>query len=222
MPELGESVTDTHDETAEQQADITRLLLHHIQAPISGTQCLRGVLPAPDSAAAIRIVTGAAGAYEPTELIGYEFPLDASGDQVTARDVLGMLRTLLTGTHIYPNHQLGSVMGMTLVQVDPTSVNVAADTSDERAFGFLRALVYPYTEEEPEPRLRGFLLRGQDQLRLYVDLDDASHVIAVDIRTSGATTALLAALPSLLTEELRTSIDEADPHCSRAVDLTDW
>ncbi|WP_276202479.1 hypothetical protein [Streptomyces pathocidini] len=43
-------------------------------------------------------------------------------------------------------------------------------------------------------------------------------MIAADVCPGGA----LAALPSLLDEEWRTSVDTDDPHCSRVVDLTDW
>ena len=49
-----------------------------------------------------------------------------------------------------------------------------------------------------------------------------SGVIAADIRLSGALTALIAALPSLITEKERMTQDETDPHCSHVVDLTGW
>ncbi|MGW6634081.1 hypothetical protein [Streptomyces cyaneofuscatus] len=59
----------------------------------------------------------------------------------------------------------------------------------------------PWTEEQPEPRLRGFLQRAPDRLRLYLDRgEDPDVVAAADVRTSGALTALLAALPSLIEE----------------------
>lgn len=63
-----------HEEIAEQQADITCLLLHHIQAPLPGNQCIRGVLPAPESAEAVRIATGPEDAYTPGRLVAYEIP----------------------------------------------------------------------------------------------------------------------------------------------------
>ncbi|MFH8515687.1 hypothetical protein ACH4CE_11330 [Streptomyces gelaticus] len=47
-------------------------------------------------------------------------------------------------------------------------------------------------------------------------------MIAADVRPSGAVTALLAALPSLITEEERMVVDSSDPHCSCVVDLTYW
>ncbi|MCQ8186713.1 hypothetical protein [Streptomyces rugosispiralis] len=48
-------------------------------------------------------------------------------------------------------------------------------------------------------------------------------MVAADVRLSGALTALLAALPSLIEEMERTVPGEIDdPHCSRLIDLTDW
>ncbi|WP_158080300.1 hypothetical protein [Streptomyces sparsogenes] len=47
-------------------------------------------------------------------------------------------------------------------------------------------------------------------------------MIAADVRPSGAITALLAALPSLITEEERMTTDATDPHCSCVMDLTHW
>lgn len=210
-----------HEEIAEQQADITRLLLHHIQVPLTGTQYIRGVLPAPAPAEAIRIVTGAADAYAPEHLTAYEIPLRAD-DVLTAYDITGILRTLHTGTHIYPSDCIGTVMGMTLVHVDPATVEAAASTPDDNALAILRSFAQPFTEEQPDPRLRGFLFLDPDRLRLYLDTQDAPGVIAADVRPGGAVTALVAALPSLIAEEGRMMVDGTDPHCSRVVDLTDW
>jgi hypothetical protein len=46
--------------------------------------------------------------------------------------------------------------------------------------------------------------------------------VAVDVRLTGALTALLAALPALVREEERWRTDETDPHCVHMVDLTAW
>ncbi|MET9915990.1 hypothetical protein ABZZ04_02770 [Streptomyces sp. NPDC006435] len=46
--------------------------------------------------------------------------------------------------------------------------------------------------------------------------------VAVGVRLTGALTALLAALPSLVREEERWTTDETDPRCVHAVDLTAW
>lgn len=181
-----------HEEIAEQQADITRLLLHHIQASLAGAQYIRGILPAPVPAEAARVVTGAEAAYTPDQLTSYEIPLRSDGDLLTAD---GILRTLHTRTRVYSSDSISTVMGMTLVSVDPTSVDPAASTPDDNALTILRCIAHPFTEERPDPRLRGFLFLDPDRLRLYLDTEHTPGVIAADVRPSGAITALLAALP---------------------------
>ncbi len=99
--------------------------------------------------------------------------------------------------------------------------------ADDNGLTILRSLTHPWTEEQPDPRLRGFLFLDRDRLRLYLDTEDLPGVIAADVRPSGALTALLAALPSLITEEERMTVermtvDGTDPHCSCVVDLTRW
>ncbi|MFF8387358.1 hypothetical protein ACF053_27460 [Streptomyces kanasensis] len=212
-----------HEEIAEQQADITCLLLHHIQAPLPGDQYIRGVLPALESVKAIRIATGPEDAYTPDRLVAYEIPLRTDGDFITSYEIISILRALLhSGTRIYPSDRVGTVMGMTLVHVDPTTVEMAPSTPDDNALTILRSITQPFTEDQPDPRLRGFFFLDQDRLRLYLDTQDATGVIAADVRPSGAITALLAALPSLIAEEERMRVDSADPHCTRVIDLTDW
>ncbi|CAL9291627.1 hypothetical protein SUDANB25_01932 [Streptomyces sp. SudanB25_2051] len=210
------------EEIAEQQADITGLLLHHVQAPLVGASHIRGVLPVPAPAEAVRVVTGEADAYAPDRLTAYEVPLRVNGDTLTAYDIIGILRTLHTGPHVHPGVRVGSVMGVPLVQVDPAAVEAAPPTGEDNALTILRTLTRPFTEERPDPRLRGFLFLERDRLRLYVDGRVTPWVIAADVRPSGAVTALLAALPSLITEEERRTPRGADPHCSSVVDLTGW
>ncbi|SCF84062.1 hypothetical protein GA0115254_118852 [Streptomyces sp. Ncost-T10-10d] len=113
-------------------------------------------------------------------------------------------------------------MGMTLLRVDPTTVEAAPFTPDDWSFTLLRCLAYPSAEERHAARLRGFLFMEGGPLRLYLDSEDVSGVITADVHPGGALTALLAALPSLLGEEWRTSAGADDPHCTYVVDLTDW
>lgn len=133
-----------------------------------------------------------------------------------------IVNAALAGTHIYPGIRVSTVMGMTLVHVDPEEEDPVPPGPNDNAFTILRTLTYPYSEEEPLLRLRGFLLRDPDLLRLYFDSVGTIEVTAADVRPSGAITALLAALPDLITEEGRTVPDNTDPHCSRLVDVTDW
>ncbi|NBE52967.1 hypothetical protein [Streptomyces boluensis] len=213
------------DDIAEQQADLTRLLLHYLHQPLPGESHIKGVLPAPPPTEAIRIVTGPSGTHDPDELTAWQIPLYEPGDPdsaLGADHLLGILRALHTGTQIYSSDIIDTVMGMPLVHVDPTQLHPIAPSADDNAFTILRTLTCPWTEEQPALRLRGFLGRGPDRLRLYVDADQDTDVVAADVRPSGALTALLAALPSLITEEERTTPADADPHCSRLVDVTDW
>lgn len=212
-------MTLIYQEIADQQVSITRLLIHHIHAPLVDGQYIRGILPVQPPAAAIRVATGVESAHTPDEMIAYEIPLGEVDDLRTAYCVTGILRTLLTGTQTYPS---GSMMGMTLVYVDPETLEMSAPTQDDEALRILRSLAQPFTDEEPEPRLRGFLFLEQDRLRLYLDTENTPGVIAADVRPSGAVTAVVAALPSLIAERGRAKEDTADPHCSVVVDLTDW
>ncbi|MER7050115.1 hypothetical protein [Streptomyces jumonjinensis] len=144
-----------------------------------------------------------------------------NGDDILPPSTLtGILRTLHTGTHIHPSRSISSVMGMTLVHVELTSLEPADPTPEDTALTFLHARAF--REEQPEPRLLGFLLNGKNRLRLYFDTEEADGAVAADVRTSGALTALIAALPSLIAKEERMTVDDTDPHCARVMDLTGW
>ncbi|MCK9875438.1 hypothetical protein MXD59_06535 [Frankia sp. Ag45/Mut15] len=220
-------MTSTYDGLVEQQADITCLLLHHVQTPLlpaarDDTVYLRGVLPIPPPAAAIRLVTGDEAAHTPDRLTAYEFPLHVNGQNLTAGDLLAILRTLTSGPHYFSSDNVTTMMGMTLVRPDPTTIASAAEALDDRALTILRCVAQPFTGERPDPLLRGFLFLEQDLLRLYLDTAERPDVLAVDVRPSGAVTALIAALPTLITEKERKVEIDTDPHCSHRMDLTFW
>ncbi|MFJ7995666.1 hypothetical protein ACIQ7D_00565 [Streptomyces sp. NPDC096310] len=59
-------------------------------------------------------------------------------------------------------------------------------------------------------------------MRLHLGAEKADGLIAADLKLTGALTALLAALPSLVGEEERRMADASDPHRVHTVDLTDW
>ncbi len=223
MPEWDKSVTDEYEEIVEQQADITDLLLHHVYAPLIEDQHVRGVLPAPPTTDAVRVVLGDKGEYATDRLTAYEIPLRVDDELRTPHDVAALLRTVHTGTHIYPGDRVSSVMGMPLFTVDPTTVEPAPFSNDDWTLTLLRCLTSSSTEERPRARLCGFVFLAPDRLRLYLDADEEAlpGMTAADVRPGGALTALLASLPSLLDEEWLTTTDAGDPHCSRVVDLTD-
>ncbi|WP_335937677.1 hypothetical protein [Streptomyces sp. PTD5-9] len=203
-------------ETVEQQAYLTQFLLDYTAVPLVDGTFLRGVLPTRD---AVRIVTGGVDAVAPDELVAYEVPLvDDDDEPVTAPLVLGWTRTLASGCPPQPD---ASVMGMALVRVDPSAVEPAPPTSTDRVLRVLRTLAWPFAETPPSPPLCGFLLTGQDSMRLYIAVEEAAGPVAVDVRLTGALTALLAALPTLVQERERWT-PGTDPHCAHAVDLTTW
>ncbi|MFF8912645.1 hypothetical protein ACF08M_04780 [Streptomyces sp. NPDC015032] len=206
----------TCGETVEQQAYLTRFLLDYTAASLVGGTFLRGVLPTRD---AVRVVTGTGDAMAPDALVVYEVPLmDDDDEPVTAPLVLGWARTLAAGD---PPHPDASVMGMALVRVNTSAVEPAPPTSTDRVLRVLRTLAWPSTETPPSPPLCGFLLDQEDGMRLYIAVEEANGLIAVDVRLTGALTALLAALPTLVHEKERWTPD-TDPHCTHAIDLTAW
>ncbi|MFJ8002542.1 hypothetical protein ACIQ7D_36480 [Streptomyces sp. NPDC096310] len=217
MPELDQRVSGPGDETVEQHAYLTRFLLDYTAVPLTGAVFLRGLLPAPDT---VRIVTGAADATAPRELTAYEIPLsDADDEPLTAPLLLGWTRTFASSTH---PHTDASVMDIPLITVDTSALEPAAPTDTDQALRILRTLAWPFIEIPPDPALCGFLLTGQDRIRLYLATEKADGLTAADVRLTGALTALLAALPSLIGEKERWRTDPLDPHCAHAVDLTTW
>ncbi|WP_445395005.1 hypothetical protein ACSMX9_17360 [Streptomyces sp. LE64] len=209
-------------EVVEHQAELVALLLHHVHTPFAEQAHLRGVLPGPRSAESIRIVVGPRGSVDRKDLVAYEFPLRTDGEHLTAHHLVGQLRTLLSRTRLHSGSRVGETLGMLLVPVDPRKVPVAPPVPEDEVLRMLRTLAAPLPVEAPGTRLCGFLALSEDRLRLYLSAEDFPDVIAADTRTSGAVTALLAALPSLITETERWTVDTADPHCAHLVDLTHW
>ncbi|MEV0091434.1 hypothetical protein [Streptomyces sp. NPDC050738] len=214
-------VSEDDREIEELQVEVAGLLLNFVYAPLLEDQHVRGVLPAPSNSPAVRAVLGDGGECAPAQLTAYEIPLRDGEELRTAHDVVALLRAVHTGTHIYPGNRVTSTMGMDLYLVHPEQVKEAPFTTDDWSATLLRCLARP-SAESADSHLRGFLFREDGLLRLYMDSDEIPGVVAADVRPGGALTALLAALPSLLGEEWRTSEAADDPHCRYLVDLTDW
>ncbi|MEV1023143.1 hypothetical protein [Streptomyces sp. NPDC050264] len=214
-------VSEDGQEIEDMQAEAAGLLLDFVYAPLLQDQHVRGFLPAPSRAPAVRAVLGGRHECSPGRLTAYEIPLRAGEELRTTHDIVGLLRAVHTGTHIYSANRVTSVMGMDLYLVDPDQVQQAPFTTDDWSATLLRCLARPSTEHVTS-QLRGFLFREGGLLRLYMGSDEVVGVVAADVRPGGALTALLAALPSLLGEEWRTADAADDPHCQYLVDLTDW
>ncbi|MFI5474129.1 hypothetical protein ACIA6D_28305 [Streptomyces cacaoi] len=214
------------EETAHDQADLIPLMLQHLHAPLVGTSYVRGVLPAPGGADAVRVAVGPVSAVGTGELALYEFPLLVGEDCVTAYDVIGMLRTLCGEGGRSAGTGTGTVMGMPLVRVEPAVVPRADETAADRGLRLVRTLVGATCFDEnhsTDPLLHGFLFLDQERVRLYFRADGLPGVTAADVRTTGALTALIAALPSLVRGEVEQTVaDDGDPHCARVLDVTYW
>ncbi|MEV6192732.1 hypothetical protein AB0M19_10015 [Streptomyces sp. NPDC051920] len=208
-PAGGAGWTDPEDR--EQQADVTRRLLYHLNAPVADHCRLLGVLPAPG---AVRIAIRAGEGEHVMDLL-YEIP----NDTVTPYWIPGLLRTVLTGPRIHSGSDVDEVMGMTLVRLRPEEITPDPEPEQGRALTVVRALSGPGDDENPF--LIGFLMRGDGLLRLYVQRADRPGVIGADIRlTEIPATALIASLPSLVEEEQYRRPAPDDPHCDLLVDLT--
>lgn len=218
---MSDPVSEDEHEIAELQVEVASRLLEFVRAPLLGDQHVRGVLPAPDGAPAVRGVLGDRGECAPARLTAYQIPLGAGDGLCTSHDVVSLLRAAHTGTRRYPSDEVTSVMGMDLFLVDPARVEETPFTNDDWTSTLLRCLAFP-SEELFGTRLRGFLFREPDLLRLYMDSDEVPGVTAADVRPGGALTALLAVLPSMLGEDWLVADSADDPHCRRLVDLTEW
>lgn len=209
------------ENAAESQSAITRVLVPHLPTPLPNGHHLRGALPTPTHS--IRLVTGPRTAYAPQDLTAWEMPLDNGVEGLTPWAAWAALRSLHTPGTPAPQ-RTGEILGMPLTQVNPWNLTPAPPTRDGAAFVALYALTHPATQPTPRnPRLRGFLLRSPDLLRLYVDRErDGTKVTAADVRPTGAMTALLAALDCLLDEDQHRRVPTDDPHCTRLLDFTDW
>ncbi|MCX4990357.1 MULTISPECIES: hypothetical protein [unclassified Streptomyces] len=203
----------TDPEDREQQADVTRRLLYHLNAPVAEHCRLLGVLPAPG---AVRIAIRAGEGEHVMNLL-YEIP----NDTVTPYWIPGLLRTVLTGPQIYSSSDVDEVMGMTLIRLRPEEITPDPEPEQGRALTVVRALAGPGDDENPF--LIGFLMHGDGLLRLYVQRPDRPGIIGADIRlTETPATALIASLPSLVEEEQYQRPAPEDPHCDLLVDLTNW
>ncbi|WP_445401232.1 hypothetical protein ACSMX9_08320 [Streptomyces sp. LE64] len=218
----GRSPADTDpgevEELGELQVAIAELLLRHVWAPLVGDQHVRGVLPAPDGAEAVRVVVGPRrGSRHP---VAYEVPLRAEdGDLRTTYSVVALLRAQLAV--VGSLRTVGTVMGMPLARVDPEAVGEAPFTKDDWAETLLSTLARPRREGRSRVRLRGYLFRAPERLRLYLDSSGVVGVIAADVRPGGALTALLAMLSPFDEEEWRRDEGADDPHATRVFDYTD-
>ncbi|WP_299528325.1 hypothetical protein [uncultured Streptomyces sp.] len=116
---MNKPVNEDDHEIEDLQREVAGLLLEYVYAPLLEDQHVRGVLPAPEGAPAVRVALGDRDECVPSRLTMYEIPLGAGDELRTSHDVVALLRAAHTGTHIYPSDRVTSVMGMDLYLVDP-------------------------------------------------------------------------------------------------------
>ncbi|WP_328876861.1 hypothetical protein [Streptomyces sp. NBC_00299] len=202
----------TDPEHRQQQAAVTRLLLYYLNAPIAENCRLRGVLPAPG---AVRVAVHA-GDDEEGATFHYEIPHDA----VAPYYIPGLLRTVLAGTQLYGSDDISEAMGMTVIHLHPEKITPDPEPDQGQALTALRALSDP--GEDEHPFLVGFLMLDNSLMRLYVQRPDQPGIIGADTPLTGAPTALIASLPTLIDEEQYQRPAADDPHCDLLADLTNW
>ncbi|MFJ6725710.1 hypothetical protein ACIQPQ_12405 [Streptomyces sp. NPDC091281] len=200
-------------EDHEEQASVTRRLLYFLNGRLAPRCRLRGVLPAPG---AVRVAVRVGKRKDAVDFL-YEIPHGA----VSTYALPGLLRAVLTGRRLHSSSDVGEVMGMTLIRLHPERIVADPEPAAGRALTAVRALAEPAADAE-DPFLVGFLMRDDGLLRLYVRPTDGPGVLGADVPLAESpSTALLAALPSLVEEPGRLRPSPDDPHCDLLADLTD-
>ncbi|MER7998887.1 hypothetical protein [Streptomyces sp. NPDC095613] len=226
---------------AEAHRAVMARLLHFVCAPLAGTgsgevRLVRGVLQPPGRPRTTRVVT-----WDGEDLgtsSAYDLPLtDRDGARVPWSVMIATLRQVVASSVELPTTD-GSIPGGPTVPV--------VDVGD-RAFQWfehptfdltdaLHAAAYAVTPgarlDTPGERLRlsGFLLLDAGTARLYVDEPSLSGRIGLDVALRDeeglpvvGNTALTAALPSLVPDELEWNTSPAqDPYCTAVYDFTHW
>ncbi|MFE7676528.1 hypothetical protein ACFU5N_30490 [Streptomyces albidoflavus] len=217
MPEPEEKPGRAAAEVAAAQARVAGRLLHVLLDPVQGDTYVRGVLPAPDGAPAVRVVTGKS----PAGLEGaslWQVPL-AGGEQDPGEWVLGILTGLFAQpTILLPAGRLTFVSGLPMVDVDPREMVPGASTGRHRTLPLLRELAEPSPAGLPNVRLRGFWLTGDSVVRLYLQpagRPARAGPVAMDVSREAEPASVRRAVAG---EEHFTSL-LGDPHCTGHLDL---
>lgn len=211
-------------------------LLRFVSAPLTGTQTrlIRGVLQPPGKRDITRVVT-----WNGTELstsLAYDMPLTGrSGEPLPWSLVVASLR-----------HTLNSAEGQSSTdRAVPDGLGIPVVNARAQALRFFDQASFDLTDavhaavhalqpkafhERERLCLSGFLLIDGETVRLYVDEPSLPGRIGLDVALRNedgqpivGNTALAAALPSLVPDELEWNMSEAhDPYCTKVHDFTHW
>ncbi|MHC5903868.1 hypothetical protein ACVNF4_08155 [Streptomyces sp. S6] len=206
-------------EVAVAQAEMTAHLTLYTQAPIAEDLHVRGVLPAPAEAPAVRIALGAKETTVGDLLAIYELPLLREDETLSPWDAVGRVRHEV---RFHSNGKVDEVLGTPLIQL-PTPVPPTEQLED-RAHTLLTTLSCPHPSfedrESAETLLIGFLYLRDERMRLYVRRQTAPEIIACDVRIAEAGPAVTAEVFSCSGDWELWEDPGDDPHCTAVLDLT--
>ncbi|MER7732160.1 hypothetical protein ABTX80_14890 [Streptomyces erythrochromogenes] len=222
----------------EELADLHRILMWHLlrftSSPLSGptdVMLVRGVLLPPERRGVTRVVLW--DGRRPERSVAYDVPLVyPRGDNIPWSHLVAALRQVLVRP---PAPDDADPAGIPLVDARPHVLGALDQVTFELgdALHASAAMLQPRGEPEDgsDLRLDGFLLLDETTARLYVTAPDTAGRIGLDVsllgpdgRVRAGNTALMAALPSLVPDELDGNRSPAEDPCAPAgvYDLTHW
>jgi hypothetical protein len=208
-------------EVAVAQADVTGHMIRYTQAPIVKKLRVRGVLPAPHQAPAVRIALGKRAADVRDLFIIYQVPLSQQDEMLSPWDAVSRVRHEAGDVRFYSSGQVETVLGTPLIRL---SEDVPCEERPEDlAYALLTTLNCPAPgdeeREKAESLLVGFLYLGEGRMRLYVRNQDDPDVVGCDVRLAEAGPAVIAEVfPRSQERELFEEPGD-DPHCAAVVNL---
>ncbi|MFJ8017781.1 hypothetical protein [Streptomyces sp. NPDC096339] len=225
--------------TEEDLDDLHRIvlwaMLRHVSRPPGGSdgRPVRGVLAPPGRSDTTRVVLWDGA--DPAGSVAYDLPLvHPAGGNIPWSALVALLRTL--AVRPTPADGPGSVrdgLGILVVDARDAALRFSSEPSYDLGDALHSAVsMFRPFDRGPEEGLRlgGFLQLDADTVRLYADPEDGGARVGLDVslrdrdgRVRGGHTGLMAALDSLVRDELGwTRTETQDPYCASVHDFTHW
>ncbi|MFD7554872.1 hypothetical protein ACFV9E_10100 [Streptomyces sp. NPDC059835] len=210
-------------------------MLRHVSRPPGGTdgRPVRGVLAPPGRPDITRVVLWDGA--DTAGSVAYDLPLvHPAGGNIPWSVLVAVLRILAVGPA--PADGPGRVrdgLGIPVVDARDATLSFCEEPSYDLGDA-LHSAVSMFRSfdggRKEGPRLGGFLQIDADTVRLYADPEDGGARVGLDVslrdrdgRVKGGHTGLMAALDSLVRDELGWTRTEApDPYCASVHDFTHW
>ncbi|NEC10208.1 hypothetical protein [Streptomyces sp. SID7909] len=221
----GEALTELHRTLMWQ-------MLRFVSVPLAGDTCqvVRGVLQPPERCDVTRVVMWDGRDLDSS--VAYDLPLIENGDNISWSDLIAAVRSALGEARRHQSGMRGP-LGVPVVDLSGEVLRFLTapvfDLTDalHSAASVFRPLVAEYEEGV---QMSGFLLLDRDVARLYVDGPTLEGRVGLDVTLQdgngcvvGGHTALMATLPSLLSDGLGEGRSGSqDPYCTTVHDLTQW